>query len=823
MTIWTRYSTIFMTILGTVFGSNANVSYSEDSVANDSSQSAVTTYSITEIIENIDEDSTEVEVEVDVDTEVEPDGDVLIAQAVDETDSQVLEPLVEDNDNDDDFVINDDVVACAEGTEDISDPNDPNEEILPSTDLRPIDKVLYAQIMNKTYKVDESLDETSKRLHEYLKGKRLFKITNMDESHNHFHYKTGLNQMKNGFDYQKKCGYGGLYFAKEGDILHFLTWGVYYREIFLHPSSKLVKVDGDSNWYQTKFKTDKFVMGERHLIDKDFINEQTKIATTNVKNACSQSETNIIKTVMAMDRLRNAPDDANITDYSASINTVYMNFHLKYVHVALDENVPDNIRNHIYRRIIATKSYYLKRNSTFHPRYIVRPDEENAKKFLELNPQYIRYIKDPTEEMYKKILTEYPNLIRLLDEKMVDGIDDTTLDSIHKDILDNGRVYDMANFNKVNNQIQDKLIAANPLNIILITNPSEQTLEKIKDVPACKMYYDMFHEGPQKYILKSIPKYDSNMAPEDNMITAITTTDSRKNQPGHYWRSNSFNEFKTYHVTHDPELNRQFMSRLKSCNGVISGSFAVKMLMSMTDDTSKTDPVLSDIFQNPTNTMNMYSYMPSDVDLYFSNMEDAMKFSRYLEDFEYLRTNIIKYNAYNIMGSHVGNIISMSCMNPNKSYAKIGKIQLIVINKEVNIINYIMTYFDINYCKVAIDGDYNIYKFDGEGKQISENIFNILGIFKNNTDAIMSKIDYRLAQYAVKGVKLWQYNGGDISLFYAKKLINSTNCYLRKVNRRILKYKNRGVKFDNANMERFITEVAKVREIIRLQVYSIMY
>jgi hypothetical protein len=126
------------------------------------------------------------------------------------------------------------------------------------------------------------------------------------------------------------------------------------------------------------------------------------------------------------------------------------------------------------------------------------------------------------------------------------------------------------------------------------------------------------------------------------------------------------------------------------------------------------------------------------------------------------------------------------------------KIQLITLTKNVNVVNYIMTQYDINYCKVALDGDGNVYQFQIDGtQQISENTWNIFRLFKDNIKHITDTFAF----------------SKDNSTYYLT-LLRSMNGYLSKVSGRIAKYKDRGVKFGNDEMIKFDAELNEIKKVI---------
>ncbi|AQN68743.1 ankyrin repeat protein [Saudi moumouvirus] len=95
-----------------------------------------------------------------------------------------------------------------------------------------------------------------------MSSKLYFKITNDDECHHGFQYKDGLNVLKGEFNNsQDSCVPGRLYFSDPENILKFLNYGIYLREVFLpidNPDFKMIKdPDGD------KYGANMIILGKR--------------------------------------------------------------------------------------------------------------------------------------------------------------------------------------------------------------------------------------------------------------------------------------------------------------------------------------------------------------------------------------------------------------------------------------------------------------------------------------------------------------------------------------------------------------------------------
>ena len=82
---------------------------------------------------------------------------------------------------------------------------------------------------------------------------------NEDENHRGFQYKTGDNIDTNEFNPKGSCEKGGLYFFDEAQLINYSSYTdncVWIREVTFFPDSRIYCEEG-------KYKTDKFILGER--------------------------------------------------------------------------------------------------------------------------------------------------------------------------------------------------------------------------------------------------------------------------------------------------------------------------------------------------------------------------------------------------------------------------------------------------------------------------------------------------------------------------------------------------------------------------------
>ena len=91
-----------------------------------------------------------------------------------------------------------------------------------------------------------------------------YKITNKSENHYEFQYKDGLNVLIEPFNDNPgdSCCEGGLYFTDIKNILKFVSFGCYVREVFLpldDPDFKMVKDPSNDKW-----RANKIILGQKY-------------------------------------------------------------------------------------------------------------------------------------------------------------------------------------------------------------------------------------------------------------------------------------------------------------------------------------------------------------------------------------------------------------------------------------------------------------------------------------------------------------------------------------------------------------------------------
>jgi ankyrin repeat protein len=87
-----------------------------------------------------------------------------------------------------------------------------------------------------------------------------YKITNKTETHHGLKYKTGLNVDPLPFNPRGDCTPGGIYYTDAENILYFLDYGPWIREVILPKDAQVYQNHG----LPKKWKADKVKLGPRH-------------------------------------------------------------------------------------------------------------------------------------------------------------------------------------------------------------------------------------------------------------------------------------------------------------------------------------------------------------------------------------------------------------------------------------------------------------------------------------------------------------------------------------------------------------------------------
>jgi hypothetical protein len=92
-----------------------------------------------------------------------------------------------------------------------------------------------------------------------------FKITNENENHQGFQYKTGMNVLEGSFNDDEKasCVPGGLYFTTVEHLHHFYHYGVWLRVVELPENDSTFKMVKDPDTRMDKWRANKLILGDR--------------------------------------------------------------------------------------------------------------------------------------------------------------------------------------------------------------------------------------------------------------------------------------------------------------------------------------------------------------------------------------------------------------------------------------------------------------------------------------------------------------------------------------------------------------------------------
>ena len=370
------------------------------------------------------------------------------------------------------------------------------------------------KIIDKTYEVDDGLDDNSKKCHDLLKKHKLYKITNSKESHHFYFYKTGKNTFQGEFSHDAVCGYGGLFFAKEGDILNWLSWGIFIREVFLLPDSKIVNMG-------TKFKTDKFILGSRSVITCEFIKEQQKILGNDL------FETNEKSNITKITNLLASATEPSFDAVRACNNPILWSL------MANDSST--KWKDSIYMNLLGANCNILRVFGNMqNPSYAVQ------KRAVELCPQCIEKIPNPDPELCKIAINNYDAFLHNITNEV-------TKNEILEYLDTNNMFYSLQYFRTIGEHHQKYLIEKCKLFIMLIAYPTPDTIAVCSEDPTTKCYTDMY--------TKSIESYKCNDT--DDVI-----------------KTRLFDSLKPYFF----DDVSTFMSMLIKYGGYISGSFACNTL-----------------------------------------------------------------------------------------------------------------------------------------------------------------------------------------------------------------------------------------------------
>jgi len=169
-----------------------------------------------------------------------------------------------------------------------------------------------------------------------------YKITNQDENHHGFQYKNGMNILIEPFVDEGSCIPGGLYFTGIENILHFVRYGVYLREVTLPTNDIDFKMVVDKN----KWRANKIIFGKkydlRNINTWKYLEKNGADINKHVKYVLRWAVKNNFFNVLRY--LINKGIDINVHNGYAIRTAVQFN-HLKIVVYLLDNGADVNINN----------------------------------------------------------------------------------------------------------------------------------------------------------------------------------------------------------------------------------------------------------------------------------------------------------------------------------------------------------------------------------------------------------------------------------------------------------------------------------------------
>lgn len=198
-----------------------------------------------------------------------------------------------------------------------------------------------------------------------------YKITNWYENHNGFQYQDGLNVLTEPFNDNPNdsCCKGGLYFTDIYNILDFVRYGCYIREVFLpygDPDFKMVKDPDPSN---DKWRANKIILGKKYDLWE----------------------------IDSLELLKNEGVNIYAKKYEQLLNSIYDECDYVVIKFLIDNDV---------RRVTYKNFLY---------RACVENDYEIVKYFIEKNINIKKY-KDDKNPLYNAVIYNHYKIVKLLVE-----------------------------------------------------------------------------------------------------------------------------------------------------------------------------------------------------------------------------------------------------------------------------------------------------------------------------------------------------------------------------------------------------------------------
>ena len=114
---------------------------------------------------------------------------------------------------------------------------------------------------------------SGKEFNEKYPNTEFYKLTNKEEIHNSFQFKTGLNTDTVPFNPTSQCEPGGIYFTELQYVFNWVNYGVKKMA-----KIRKVEIPADAQVYveKMKFKADKIILNDFELLDSFLENKMTE-------------------------------------------------------------------------------------------------------------------------------------------------------------------------------------------------------------------------------------------------------------------------------------------------------------------------------------------------------------------------------------------------------------------------------------------------------------------------------------------------------------------------------------------------------------------
>lgn len=199
---------------------------------------------------------------------------------------------------------------------------------------------------------------TGEEFNKLSNGKLYYKLTNLNEVHNEFQFEDGLNIDTVPFSPTGECGRGGLYFTDKENFHHWIGSHTYVRLVTL-PDDAKIYIENN------KYKTDKFILGERRPIIDD------PVAIMSVLHSNPSRIQHIVT------------QTKELCEYVLSVSLA----NIQYIREPTEEMI---------ERVLKDDMSLI--------RYIKKQTSELANRAIEASPRYLSFIENQTEELCEKAI-----------------------------------------------------------------------------------------------------------------------------------------------------------------------------------------------------------------------------------------------------------------------------------------------------------------------------------------------------------------------------------------------------------------------------------